>query len=433
MDSLEAMLAPLALNRNCFRRPYERIPVPPLKVNCEMTAYASPESTYAVTRNLLEAATRSILIGIYDFTAPYMRDLLIGAVGRGVKVSVMVDLDKRTGEPEVWQALIEGGCEGVPAPSCASETSRYFASCHEKVIVVDDTWTLVQSGNYSENSIPDNIVDGGDPAHFVPGNRDMGLAVKSPALAAFFTALLRRDMQLELDGRELLRPGEPEMLDRLPEAQLVMAAPQPPPRRFQSRQFLPADEVQMQPIISPENYMALIPGWLASAQHSIFIEQQYIRGHQPAIRELLGGIRSAMQRNPNLLVRIVLGRSFGETEKDRRSLASLAEFGLLSGTNVRFINQRFFVHCHNKLIVVDRKRALVSSQNWSDSAVTLNREAGLLVSYAPLARYYAMIFDADWETAQELDAAPPAAMFLPAGQRPAGEMVRINLGDHIEV
>ena len=36
-------------------------------------AYASPDSTYAVTKKLLDSAQRSIVIGIYDFRADYMK------------------------------------------------------------------------------------------------------------------------------------------------------------------------------------------------------------------------------------------------------------------------------------------------------------------------------------------------------------------------
>jgi len=54
--------------------------------------------------------------------------------------------------------------------------------------------------------------------------------------------------------------------------------------------------------------MQVIPGLLAAATRSIAIEQQYIRGDQPAIRTLLGAIRAARSQRPALQVRIVLAR-----------------------------------------------------------------------------------------------------------------------------
>jgi phosphatidylserine/phosphatidylglycerophosphate/cardiolipin synthase-like enzyme len=144
----------LRVNRNCILRDYDAITAPSFMVDGEFVAYASPDSTYALTKSLLQAATESILIGIYDFTAGHMKELLLQAMQRGVKVALMLDLDGRTGETPLFEELERFGCEAVPAPSCTSDVAQFFPSAHEKVIVVDDLWTLVQSGNYSPNSIP---------------------------------------------------------------------------------------------------------------------------------------------------------------------------------------------------------------------------------------------------------------------------------------
>jgi len=420
------------LPRQCRLQAYTPQAVPGFAIADQFIAYASPEATFAVTRRLLAAARHTILIGIYDFTAPYVRDLLVAAVQRGVQVSVMLDLDQRKGEPELWADLLAQGCVGVPAPSCASVSARYFPSCHEKVIVIDDNWTLVQSGNYSEASIPQNTTDGGDPARFVPGNRDMGLAVHSAPLAAFFTGVLTGDMQLEQaapPGRGLAEPpAEPGI------ALAATSPPQIPPTRFPSRRFRPRRPIPVQPVLSPDNYMQVIPDLLAAATRSIAIEQQYIRGDQPAIRTLLEAIRAARSQHPALQVRIVLARPYGAPDPDHADLAALAEFDLHFGAHVRYLNPAYFVHCHNKLLLVDGQRVLVSSQNWSDCAVTRNREAGLLVDYAPLARYYQAIFDLDWATGlADLTAASRATLReLPAAQDTAAQ-VPLSLGDYVEV
>jgi phosphatidylserine/phosphatidylglycerophosphate/cardiolipin synthase-like enzyme len=176
-----------------------------------------------------------------------------------------------------------------------------------------------------------------------------------------------------------------------------------------------------------------VPDWLASAKESVYIEQQYIKGKQPAVRKLLGAIRSAMDRNPDLVVRIVLGRLFESAADEAQSLKALADYGLEAGTHVRFLSSRYFVHCHDKLIIVDRRQALVSSQNWSDSAVLYNREAGLLIDYVPLVRYYTSIFGLDWETGDNPRAVPFAPAFAEAVSFGPGAQVPISLGDYVEV
>ena len=77
-------------------------------------AYASPDSTYSVTKKLLDSARRSIVIGIYDFSADYMKQTLKKAMQRGVSVSLMLDTNNAddptlfTGAARAWGQLRQG-------------------------------------------------------------------------------------------------------------------------------------------------------------------------------------------------------------------------------------------------------------------------------------------------------------------------------------
>jgi phosphatidylserine/phosphatidylglycerophosphate/cardiolipin synthase-like enzyme len=427
----------LEANRQCKLRAYNSTEVPELQLKAEFITYASPDSTYAVTKQLLDQAQRSIVIGIYDFDAKHIRDILLKAVQRGVTVTIMLDLDGRKGEPETWEELIQGGCEGVPAPSCASKRVRYFASSHEKVIVIDDEWTLVQSGNYTNNSIPKNAADGvlpADPKLFVPGNRDMGVAIRSEVLATYLAGILRSDMQLELDGE---RRGQQMPAEGVAERVVLTAArpSKPPPKLFPSRRFNPRKPVRVLPVLSPDNYMQVIPGFLASATKSILIEQQYIRATQPEIRKLLEAIHTAMANNPGIDVRIVLGRP-RDLDQELVALEEMERFGLRLGKHIRYINPRYLVHCHNKLIIVDRASVLVSSQNWSDPAVAKNREGGLLLRYPAIARYYASLFNVDWRTGLRTlrrTGLPHGLSSIPPGVPAMPDTIEVSLGDYLEV
>ncbi len=419
--------------RGCTLEPYKKTKVPSFKVAEEIIAYASPDSTYAVTKRLLDGATSSILIGIYDFTAEYMKTLLLNALSRGVKVTLMLDVETTGGEDQLFQELIDMGVEGVPAPACTSRKARYFSSCHEKYIIIDGTWTLVQSGNYSNNSIPLNEKDGGDPNHFVKGNRDSGLAVKSKPLARFFTKVLRSDIALELDAPEPQAAPAPAAP---PEVLWVEAAPKLIPNTlFPSKRFKLSAPLTVQPVLSPDNYMATIPDVLRVAKRSILIEQQYIRSNQPDIAVLLESIREAIDENPEIDVRIVLGKIFGAADviKERQNVKQLkAKYGLVLGDNIRYIDTSRFVHCHNKMIVVDGATVLVSSQNWSDAAVTKNREAGLLLTHKGIAKYFTGIFENDWETAFRKIPVPSKPQVEPEALR-AGGFVQVVPADYREV
>lgn len=434
VEAFQDSLQPEMVGRNCRLKHYKPIKVPTFSLKGPFIAFASPDSTYAVTKQLLDDAKRSILIGIYDFTAGYIKELLLRAMRRGVKISLMLDLDNRSGETEVFEDMVKHGCKGVPAPSCASDRVHYFASSHEKVIVIDNNWSLVQSGNWTENSIPQNERDGADRKDFVPGNRDMGLAVESRELASFFTRVLRADMKLELDaeGTEAVGGG---MADLEPIEALQAAPSQPPIKLFPSKRFSPGKAIRVTPILSPDNYMEIIPGLLETAERSIDIEEQYIRGQQPHIQRLLGSIQKAVEERPKLKVRVILASPFpgARFKKEAAAIIGLKDFGLRMGTNVRILNPKHFVHCHNKLIIVDNSTVLISSQNWSDFAVTKNREAGLLVEYPDLARYYAAIFETDWDTGKKsVGRAQAPELFRPEALS-TGKTVPLRWGDYAEV
>jgi len=54
---------------------------------------------------------------------------------------------------------------------------------------------------------------------------------------------------------------------------------------------------------------------------------------------------------------------------------------------------------HTKGMVVDGRRCLVGSHNWSGNGVTLNRDASLLFDDSDVAQYYREAFELDWERA----------------------------------
>lgn len=426
-----AAFAPELAPRNCtLHPPYRKRKVREYKVSSDIIAYASPDSSFAVTKRLFDAARKSILIGIYDFSADHIKQLVLAAMRRNVKVQLMLDIDGKT-EQVLFRELRRFGANCVAAPACSSKRAQVFRSSHEKVIVIDDEWSLVQSGNYSENSIPLNTADGANPQAFLTGNRDMGLAVKSRPLAKFFRKILESDIELELSGAEAAAE-----IEAAEDTFIVESAPDRMPKKiFPSKTFKLAGDLAVLPVLSPDNYMAVVPGLLAAAKRSVLIEQQYIRAKQSDIVALLNAIGQARAARPNLDVRIVLGKVFSKKDlpKEQENLELLAKhFKLKIQKNIRFINTRRLVHCRNKLILIDGDGVLVSSQNWSNAAVTQNREAGLWLRHAGIARYFRGIFETDWDTAvtdpggKEPETASPETVAQ-------GGFIRVMAGDYAEV
>src|SRR5262245_44822374 len=421
---------PEMVGRSCHLELYKKVKVPAVDVDQEIIAYCSPDSTYAATKRLFDNAKKTILIGIYDFSASYMTELLLDALKRGVKIKLMLDIDSKD-EQKLFDELNDAGVDGVPAPSCASHRVHFFASSHEKVIVVDGEWCLVQSGNYSENSIPLNVKDGGDRNHFRTGNRDTGLAIRSKKLSKFFTTILDSDMALEINGPEALA-----QVAKAANAFLVERAPtKVPDKLFPSKSFKLSSSLRIQPVLSPDNYMDVIPDKLRAARKSILIEQQYIRGAQDGISGLLAAIKEAREAAGKLDIRIILGKIFSKKDlpKEQENLDLLKqEYGLVLGKNIRYIDTSRFVHCHNKMVLVDGIGVLTSSQNWSNSAVTKNREAGVWLSHKGICGYFTDIVENDGKTALKTPAAPAEDVVQPEALR-AGGYVRVVPADYEEV
>jgi phosphatidylserine/phosphatidylglycerophosphate/cardiolipin synthase-like enzyme len=131
----------------------------------------------------------------------------------------------------------------------------------------------------------------------------------------------------------------------------------------------------------------------------------------------------------------VLGKIFSKRDLDaeKKNLAVLKqEFGLVAGKNIRYIDTTRFVHCHNKMILVDGQHVLVSSQNWSDSAVSKNREAGVWLSHSGICDYFTQIFESDWKTALKSPTAPDKDVVEAESLR-AGGFVRVAPADYQEV
>src|SRR5437879_2991327 len=125
-ESLPAVGSLELVPRNCTLKTYKNTTVPEFKISSAFVAYASPDSTYAVTRRMVDSAKKEILIGIYDFSADYMKDLVLNTMKRGVTVSLMLDIDSDA-EQKVFDSSRSSGARRSPrrrAPPRRIATSR---------------------------------------------------------------------------------------------------------------------------------------------------------------------------------------------------------------------------------------------------------------------------------------------------------------------
>jgi phosphatidylserine/phosphatidylglycerophosphate/cardiolipin synthase-like enzyme len=75
---------------------------------------------------------------------------------------------------------------------------------------------------------------------------------------------------------------------------------------------------------------------------------------------------------------------------------------LAHGVHVDFTNQTYFGWTHNKGVIADGQRVLISSINWSNESVSENREAGVIIHHSGVANYFAQVFQWDWVVGEYL-------------------------------
>ena len=108
------------------------------------TLIVLPDDTAKPILDAIKAATRALNIRMFLFTEATLLDAVIAAKRRGVKVRVMLNPARRSGEAEneeARKALIAAGID-------VRDSNPAFDLTHQKSMVADDTVGLVESLNW---------------------------------------------------------------------------------------------------------------------------------------------------------------------------------------------------------------------------------------------------------------------------------------------
>jgi phosphatidylserine/phosphatidylglycerophosphate/cardiolipin synthase-like enzyme len=332
--------------------------------------------TYAVDR-----ATREILLNVYEFSSPVMAESLIAARERGVGVQVLVEGGPVGGiSPEEKAAIWMMTSKGIPVREMAADNGEHvpYRYDHAKYLVIDRNAVLLTSENFKYDGFP-------PPGS--SGNRGWGVYLEDPRIAEYFSTIFLADsggfFVRSLNGSA----GNPEPV---PEKKYT--------REFSAGRF---EGATVAPVIAPDT-SAQITDLLDSAQTSIEIEQAYITNETPYLLNpyLAAAINSSRR---GVHVRVLLDSYWYniEDEKDNDEMAALinqiaseeripleARCADLPANNIKQI--------HNKGVIVDGRRVLVSSINWNSNSPNFNREAGVIIDHAGVARYFLRVFEDDW-------------------------------------
>jgi hypothetical protein len=400
-------------------------PLKPVTGNITITAYSSPDDGYTVLSKFLKGTKKQLTIGMYDFTSGDLLDDVVTTIKSGEKKFTMV-LDhppkNKTAnqiDPVTRQTILNADPNAKINWALTDRDPEvtgwiYPSAYHIKVAVRDSTDFWLSSGNFNVSNQPNFAANDPKRGSFTSADRDWHVIVEHKGLAQLYEAYIENDFTMatqfqvsaaqmaqdtkkaaQIKHNKLVHQKVETAVKKLPKSATKSKGFANPPSLLGKHQVFTNVPVTLQPLLTPDPgkpnvtpmYETQIIDLIDSGNRSIFVQLQYIsfpktRGGD--ITNIVQALGNAVKRGVD--VRIIVS----EFQKGINT-EHLADFGL--ETNLKIMQG-----VHNKGIVVDTNKVLVSSQNWSEQGVSVNRDAGLIIDNADIATFFEKIFMDDWNT-----------------------------------
>ncbi len=343
--------------------------------------FVSPDCSLELYLNCIDQAKYEILVNVYEFSSPGMADALIEARKRGVNVTVLIEGGPVGGISPEGNAvcdLLTRNDIVVRQMGTTGDSHVPYRYDHAKYIVVDSLYLFITSENFKGN---------GFPAEGKSGNRGWGVCIIDPGVATWFRGVFLTDLNGKGISPMTGKTGAPEPGGTLPHT-----------REFSPMRF---EGAKVTPVLSPDTSY-LIPELLRSATGEIDIEQAYISNESKGVpNRYLAEAINASRRGVH--VRVLLDSYWFNTEGEDDNDEMMAYINQVAASEHLPLEARCaelerneLEKIHNKGVIVDRKKVLVSSVNWNYNSPTFNREAGVIIEQPEAARYYTAVFEDDW-------------------------------------
>lgn len=346
-----------------------------------VTAFVAPDCSEAVFSSVISNASAEILLNVYEFSSPSMTDALTRARARGVEITVLVEGGPVGGISEEERAALNAlNRSRIPVYAMVSTGAVHapYRYDHAKYVVIDRTTVLVVSENFKYNGFaPEGI----------SGNRGWGVVVHDPAMAAYFSTVFQEDLRSPSVVPYSGGPGRYEVLST------ETHTPSFHPQTFTG--------AIVRPVLAPDT-SSQVTVLIASAEKSIDIEEAYITNEtRYTLNPYLSAAIDAARRG--VTVRVLLDSWWYNTEgnNDNDEMVAIinriaaAEHLPLEGRLADLETSRLG-KIHNKGVIVDNRKVLVSSINWNSNSPNFNREAGVIIDHPGVADYFTSVFEDDW-------------------------------------
>jgi hypothetical protein len=382
-------------------------------VEAEMTvrAHVGPEYSWDELKAFLGGAQGSLVSAMYEFHAPYIFDAVEERLEAGVSLKLVLDNATFSGDEDGRAVRLQRWAdryafERVVAPEGA--TGLISDSYHIKVTVRADNQFWLSSGNWKQGSSqPQTTQQQRDEADIrdVPGNREWHVVVDNPRLADFFRHHIAQDFTRsgDLGGGPAPRTREaPDLFLEIPDLGQILERPAPgrvlKPKTFTGRR-------KVRPLLTPDQsgevFSDAVLELIRSARESLLFQIPYISmPSQPnADRGYIDELIKALTQKLKTLddARVILRQGGSKYSSPTHAAWHFKSKGVDIVNRLRVIENH-----HTKGMIIDGRRILLGSHNWSQPGVTLNRDASLLFDDAEIAGYYTEAFEIDWSRARAI-------------------------------
>ncbi|KEO84342.1 lamin tail domain-containing protein [Tumebacillus flagellatus] len=372
--------------------------------------YSSPDNGFNTVVSLLNSATTSIDLNVYEFQATQLMDAMINAINRGVKVRVFLEgspvgglVDQ--GKYVAQQIVAAGGQVRFIINDKTIGAFKRYNFDHAKYAIVDGNRVLVQSENFAASSLPFNTNY---------GNRGWGIILNNQSIASFYQTTFNGDWNVNALDSFPYTASSPKW--GAPSAGFVPDTSTPTSKYSGNFKNKPINgEFTVTPIFAPDTTFlqnGSILGLAKSATKSLLVEQLYAHkfwgspstGSTTTTPDLyLEACIDAARRG--VKVRILLDSAFLDTTDPRDNTYTVQYVNNIAATEHLDLQAKLIdlktlglEKVHNKGVLVDSQKTLVSSINWSESSPKNNRETGVIIDNTEVNAYYEQLFWYDWTT-----------------------------------
>jgi cardiolipin synthase len=364
----------------------------------------SPDHSQELLVRTIASAKRKLDINIYEFDSPTIADAIVERVRAGVRVRLLAETRLANGEysapmrsrlRQILAAIRQQRARSPKGGDLGSgvflkfDTTR-FRFNHAKFLIVDRERILVSSENFK---------DSGHPTPGTVGNRGWEVVVTDQKLASELEAIFESDIDTSHDDVRQARS--------IPSGGREPGPASPPQRRSIAAIPSRTGQVDSATLITAPAALDPLVDLIRSATTRLEIQfmslpENWGQDPSPLVTEIIDAAYRGVD------VRVLLNKPFGVKDLKNVETATLLEtYGQCeTGLNIsaRIIDARAMgvKVLHNKGILVDGQRTLVSSINGTQNSVTNNREVAVLLEGAEAASYYGGAFDFDWKASPEI-------------------------------